>query len=296
MVTTVDHDAQGRVSGVTYMTTGDGADGHRRTIRAKAVVLSAGAIESARLLLMSRSSIYPDGIGNEYDIVGRHLQGHYYPMTYGRFREPVHDSFGPGVTIGTSDFNHGNEGVIGGAMIANDFVMPPILFWESALPPGLRRWGTGAKRFMRENFRHVSKVTGPVHEIPDPDCRVTLADITDRHGMPVARLSGATHSETVRTAQFIQDRSFDWLRAAGAVETWGKRPTRHMSAGQHQSGTCRMGNDPATSVTDSYGRVWGHDNLFVSDGSLHPTNGGFNPVLTIMALGFRNGEHIARSI
>jgi choline dehydrogenase-like flavoprotein len=55
-----------------------------------------------------------------------------------------------------------------------------------------------------------------------------------------------------------------------------------------------MGTDPSTSVTDPYGRVWGHDNLFVADASLHPTNGGFNPVLTILALAFRNGEHIAR--
>jgi choline dehydrogenase-like flavoprotein len=57
-----------------------------------------------------------------------------------------------------------------------------------------------------------------------------------------------------------------------------------------------MGVDPKTSVTDQWGRVWGHDNLFVSDGSLHPTNGGFNPVLTIMALAFRNAAHIGASI
>jgi choline dehydrogenase-like flavoprotein len=54
-----------------------------------------------------------------------------------------------------------------------------------------------------------------------------------------------------------------------------------------------MGNDPRTSVTDPYGRVWGHDNLFIADGSVHPTNGGYNPVLTIMALAFRAASHIA---
>jgi len=57
-----------------------------------------------------------------------------------------------------------------------------------------------------------------------------------------------------------------------------------------------MGSAPETSVTDQWGRVWGHDNLFVADGSLHPTNGGFNPVLTIMAMAFRNGEHIAAQL
>ena len=73
-------------------------------------------------------------------------------------------------------------------------------------------------------------------------------------------------------------------------------PVARLSGGQHQAGTCRMGTDPKESVTDSWGRVWGHDNLFVSDGSLHPTNGGFNPALTIMALALRNGQHIEKSL
>jgi choline dehydrogenase-like flavoprotein len=60
-----------------------------------------------------------------------------------------------------------------------------------------------------------------------------------------------------------------------------------MTGGQHQAGTARMGNDPKSSVTNAWGRVHGHDNLFVADGSLHVTNGGFNPVLTIMALAYR---------
>ena len=64
--------------------------------------------------------------------------------------------------------------------------------------------------------------------------------------------------------------------------------------GQHQAGTARMGADPATSVTDPHGRVHGHDNLWVMDGSVHVTNGGFNPVLTILALAYRSAEQLAR--
>ncbi|MBM2712968.1 hypothetical protein JQK88_17470 [Mesorhizobium caraganae] len=73
-------------------------------------------------------------------------------------------------------------------------------------------------------------------------------------------------------------------------------PSLQLSAGQHQAGTCRMGDRPDVSVTNAFGRVWGHENLFVCDGSLHPTNGGYNPVLTIMALAFRNATHIAKTI
>jgi choline dehydrogenase-like flavoprotein len=295
-VTRVDEDDRGRITGVTLVQPDGTGLPREHRLRAGAVVLSAGAIETARLLLLSRSARHPDGLGNAHDQVGRHLQGHYYPTAFGLFGEEVQDSRGPGVTIGTCDFNHGNDGVIGGALLADDFVMPPIIFWEQALPPELPRWGATAKAFMRDSYRHVTQVKGPVHEIPDPDCRVTLAAVRDSLGRPVARLSGTTHPETVRTASFILGKARLWLEASGARATWGAPQTRRLSAGQHQAGTCRMGTDPKTSVTDSYGRVWGHDNLFVCDAALHPTNGGYNPVLTIMAMAFRNADHIARSL
>ena len=88
---------------------------------------------------------------------------------------------------------------------------------------------------------------------------------------------------------------YDWLLAAGAIRVWGSPPKLGLSAGQHQAGTCRMGDDPRISVVDRWGRVHGHDNLFVADASVHVTNGGFNPVLTIMALAFRTAEHIAQT-
>jgi choline dehydrogenase-like flavoprotein len=67
-----------------------------------------------------------------------------------------------------------------------------------------------------------------------------------------------------------------------------------LSGGQHQAGTCRMSEDPRGDVTDAWRRVHGHENLFASDGSLHVTNSGFNPALTIMALAFRCAAHLAR--
>jgi choline dehydrogenase-like flavoprotein len=150
---------------------------------------------------------------------------------------------------------------------------------------------------MRHGYRHITAVKGPVHEIPNPESRVQLDPrVRDGFGLAVARLSGVAHEETVRTTRFMNGKAADWLRAAGARRTWSHDPVARLSAGQHQAGTCRMGTDPETSVTDKWGRVWGHDNLFVSDGSLHPTNGGFNPVLTIMALAFRNAANIAREL
>ena len=270
----------GRATGVTLID----ATGAAHTIAADVIVVAAAAIESARLLLHS-------GLGN--DSVGRNLQGHYYPGAIGRFPEVVWDGLGPGVTTSTSRWNHGNDGIIGGGMLADEFIPLPIMVFKGRLPPGLPRWGEAPKRWMRENYHYVTDIKGPVQEIPSPDARVTLdPNIRDKWGAPVARLSGATHPETVRTAAFMLGKAREWLEAAGAIEIWGGAPGRGLSGGQHQAGTCRMGDDPATSAVDRHCRVHGHDNLYVGDGSVHVTNGGYNPFLTIMALAYRTADHI----
>ena len=84
------------------------------------------------------------------------------------------------------------------------------------------------------------------------------------------------------------------VHAAGARRIWSPPYSLEVQAGQHQAGTCRMGNDPAGSVTDPWGRVHGHDNLWIMDASVLVTNGGFNPVLTIMALALRSARRLAR--
>jgi choline dehydrogenase-like flavoprotein len=211
--------------------------------------------------------------------------------------EPTYDGNGPGVSIATCQFNHGNPGVIGGGMLANEFIRIPAMFWRTNLPPDLPKWGLVNKHYMRENYTRFVRLASPVQEIPSPDCRVCVDPaVRDKYGIPVARLSGASHAETVRTADFIRAKAVQWLKASGAIRVWSYPSGMHMTAGQHQAGTCRMGNDPHTSVTDSWGRVHGHDNLYVVDASLHVTNGGFNPVLTIMALAFRCAAHITQTM
>jgi choline dehydrogenase-like flavoprotein len=292
----IETDEQGHVTGVCYLDNITG-ETRRQKARARVVIVSAGAIESARLLLNSHCPLHPAGLGNEYDQVGRNLQGHLYPRAYGISPTRVFDGIGPGVTIATTQFNHNNPGIIGGGMLADDFIKPPIDFWYDSLPPDLPRWGSDNKRFMRENYTRVMHVRGPVQDIPNPEGRVTVdATVRDKWGIPVARLSGTTHPATVEAAEFMRARGEEWLRASGCEKVWSTQPGLILSGRQHQAGTCRMGTDPRSSVTDEWGRVHNHDNLFVVDGSLHVTNGGFNPVLTIMALAFRSAEYIARVI
>jgi len=291
----VETDSRGRPAGVSFLREEDGRP-RRRLAAAKVVIVAGGAIESARLLLNSHSKHHPRGLGNAHDQVGRNLQGHLYPRAYGLAPEPVFSGVGPGVTVATTQFNHGNPGIVGGGMLADDFIKPPIDFWYDSLPPGLPRWGLANKRFMRDNYIRVLHVRGPVQDVPSPDARVTIdPGVRDRWDLPVARLSGTTHSATVQAAEFLRARGEEWLRASGCDVVWSAQPGLVLSAGQHQAGTCRMGRDPRVSVADEWGRVHGHDGLFVIDGSLQVTNGGFNPVLTIMALAFRCAEHVAHA-
>ena len=282
-------DDGGRVIGVTMIDN----EGQSVDVTAEVVVLSCGAVETARLLLNSKTAQEPNGIGNNSDQVGRHLQGHYYPGAVGLFDDVMWDGVGPGATIATCEFNHDNDGIVGGGMLCDEDILLPIIFWKRALPPDVPKWGQANKDLMRENYKRVSDVKGPVQEIPHPDGRVTIdPTVRDKYGIPVAHLAGMTHPETVRTATFMRDRAFEWMEAAGAVKVWGDEQVLRLSGGQHQAGTCRMGDDPATSVVDKWCKVHGHDNLFVADGSVHVTNGGFNPVETIMALAWRTAEGI----
>lgn len=289
----IETDPQGKVTGVELVASVNNQS-VEQTIRARQVIVSAGAIESARLLLNSAASAHPQGLGNQHDQVGRHLQGHIYTGALGLFDEEIEECNGPGVSLSTCDFNHGNPGILGGGMLANEFTKLPIIFWRGALPPGLSRWGAANKAYMREAYRRTLHVMGPVQEIPTPDMRVTVdPQVKDHFGVPVARLRGVYHAANLPVADFMRARAEEWMWASGAKQVWSSPNVPRLSGGQHQAGTCRMGNDPRTSVTDQWGRVHGHDNLYVVDGSLHVTNGGFNPVLTIMALAFRCAEHIA---
>ena len=293
MTERIETNSSGQATGVTYLLDKNGSLTRKRA-EAPIIVVSAGAVESARLLLNSSSTHHPNGIGNENDLVGRNLQGHLYPGAQAVFEEEILEGQGPGVSISLTQFNHGNAGIIGGGMLSDEFIKLPIIFWHRSLPPDIPRWGQANKDWMRHGYKRTLQIMGPVQDIPNPEGRVTIdTKVRDRFGLPVARLSGTTHGESVRTAEFMREKAIKWLEAAGAEKIWSYPQGLGLSGGQHQAGTCRMGDDPKTSVTDKWGRVHGHDNLFVIDGSLNVTNGGFNPVLTIMALAFRSADYLA---
>ncbi len=283
-------DDRGRATGVAYF------DERGRLLfqPADLVVVSSAAVESARLLLNSKSRLFPNGLGNRCDQVGRNFQGHTYTGSTGLFDYDVYDDLGPGAGIAISDYNHGNPGLRGGAMLANEFIRLPIQFLDR-LPPGTPRWGLDHKRAMREMYRRTLVVMGPTQDMPMETNRVTLDPaVKDRFGIPVARLQGDRHPHTLEIARAMALKAQAWVKEAGAVRTWVSMPARGISGGQHQAGTCRMGNDPKGSVVNRWCQIHDVDNVFVVDGSVHVNNGGFNPALTIMAIAYHASDHIVR--
>ena len=281
---------QGRATGVEYFD-----EKNRRQIQtADVVVLAASATETPRLLLNSTSKLFPNGAGNNNDWVGRNLQGHAYTGALGLFEEEVYDDVGPGACLAICDFNHDNPGLVGGGLLANEFIRMPYLF-TGIRPPGAKGWGLEHKKFQKKYFKHHAQAVGPIQEMPMFDARVQVdPDVKDYWGMPVARLSGHRHPYDLELTDFLSRKAEMWMKECGAIQTWRHQPGISLSGGQHQAGTCRMGDDPKTSVTNKYGQVWDIDNLFIADASLHVTNGGFNPALTILALGYWVGDYIAK--
>lgn len=101
------------------------------------------------------------------------------------------------------------------------------------------------------------------------------------------------HPDDLAMARYLQDRGVESMQAAGALEVW-KEPVAESNGGPHLLGTARMGNDPQTSVVDKYHRSHDVRNLFVCDGSSFVTSGRGQPTMTIQALAFRAGDHIAQ--
>ena len=283
----IEADGTGRATGVV-LALADGTPG-RRTIRAGHVVLAAGAIESARLLLDS-------GLGT--DQVGRHLQGHAYGGATALFEDEVVDLRGPGPDVSTERYRHGNPGVIGGGILADEFVPTPAAAQRYLREAGLVPVGAqaGSPELERAMLR-LGRVVGPIQEVTTASSRIRLhPSRRDRLGRSLAVLEGSLHPEDLRGRDMLSQRAAEWLTAAGAARVVPAPPITGpipISNGQHQAGTLRMGEDPATSATDPHGRLWGHPNVLVADASVHVTNGGANPVLTVLSLALRHSELLA---
>ncbi|MDP9364137.1 MAG: GMC family oxidoreductase [Chloroflexota bacterium] len=284
-------DEHGRAKSAVY----EDADGNLLEQEADVFILACGAIESARLLLLSRSGRFPSGLANGSDLVGRNLTLHEYSAAIGVFEDPIYAWAGGGyVAVSSFEFyEHAEErGFVGGCHIAAAGVGIPLpINWSL---PDRPLWGAEAKRIDREAYNHSFAVGVVVHDMPQHDNRVELDDrVTDAWSLPAGRITHKPHPNDLAQGNWVIDRNAEILEAAGAKRTYRVYIDRITGNCSHQHGTTRMGNDPASSVVNKECQAHEVDNLYVVDGGPFPTATGANPTLTIMANAWRVADGIA---
>jgi choline dehydrogenase-like flavoprotein len=290
----VEVDKRGRVTGVTYF------DSAKREVmqRAKAVVLCANGAETPRLLLMSTSSQFPNGLANSSGLVGKYIMFNGGTFSGGLFEHEVNGYRGVVVTRVIQDFYEldAKLGMVGGGGMDMRFDVYPMSFAIFGLGLDAPTWGADYKRMLREYFNRTAYVFGHTTSLPVESNSISLdPELKDAWGMPAIRLTFKDHPNDLKVYQFFLDRSLELLDAAGATKRWGYPSDAVSLPAVHLLGTCRMGDDPRTSVVNKFHRAHDVPNLFLVDGSSFVTGGRGQPTMTIQALAFRAAEHMAAS-
>lgn len=294
-VSHLDTDETGRVSEVLYWD----QTGKQITQRAKAVVLSANGAETPRLLFMSESSRFPDGLGNSSGMVGKNLMFNGYSQVVGMFDAPVHAYKSIPATRVVHDFWTLDEslGFFGGGGIDSRHPFGGNLI-STALNGGMfggASWGSGYKEDLQRLFTHSCSFDGHTTSLPLSSNNVTLdPNVKDVWGRPAIRVTYKDHPDDVATMKFFTERSLELMDAAGATQMEGYYDDVTPWT-QHLLGTCRMGDDPDTSVVDRYNRSHDVQNLFMCDGSSMVSSSRGQPTITIMALAFRAADNIIQA-
>ena len=282
MVSRIHHDKKrNRVTGVSYVD----AKGEEHFQKAKAVIVSGYAIETPRLLLNSACEGYENGLANSSDTVGRYLMAQIGNVVLGRFEEPVRMYKAPPAHALTEEFYETDPKRDFARGFAIQTVGPLPIAFAKQMMAARGNWGWGMRRIMMD-YNHWSSF-GLLGEIlPWADNRVTLADEKDQFGLPVAHVNFALHENDEKLRDFGRKKTEEVMWAAGAQEVVQEARFAHLV------GAARMGNDPAKSVVDAFGRTHDIANLFICDGSILPTQGSANPGLTIQALAARTADYL----
>ena len=282
MVGQVQTSADGRrATGVRYH-----REGEWRVQKARNVVVSGYAIETPRLLLNSATPQHLQGLGNSSGLVGTHLTTHSGPGVWAKFDEEVRWNKGPPNMAVTEHWNYTDEGKDFHGGYAFMSQGPLARGWAQTLATSRGLWGADLQRAMGD-YNHTAGFV-PVGETePRPQNVVTVvADEKDQYGLPIPKVTFGYSDNDRRLQKHALKFMGEMLEAAGGRDLWTNDDTSHIM------GTCRMGEDPTTSVVNGDGRSWDVPNLWVCDGSLFPTTGGVNPSLTIQALALRIADRI----
>jgi choline dehydrogenase-like flavoprotein len=300
-------DGSGKVTAVSYI---DKDTRTERQLRCRTVVVAGGACETARLLLNSRSSRHPDGLGNSSGAIGRHLtdtvgfaMGASIPGLRGL---PRHDSDGMGGMHvympwwlwdrqKDAGFPRGYHIEIGGG-----FNMPNVGSFHGACSR-LEGYGSKLKNEIREEYGSFVNLSGRGEMIPNADTYCDIdPHVVDRFGIPVLRFHFKWSDHELKMQQHMEQTFAEILDTMGGKPVRSPRPPEDkISIGGmiiHELGTVRMGDDPKTSPLNKYCQSHDVKNLFIADAAPFVSNPDKNPTLTICAMAWRTAEYMAEEM
>jgi choline dehydrogenase-like flavoprotein len=250
---------------------------------AQTVILAGAPIQNARLLLASAEG----GLGNRSGMVGRGFAMHLLATGHALFAEETacHMGVSAALAMSLDDYAKHRDGPFGSVFWGLGPAMKPNdLLGLANTRPDIS--GDPLHRFMRRAARHLGTVNAIIETVPRPENRIRLSARKDGHGVPLPHLEHALDQDALALFPWANERARRLLEAAGAAEVWVAQRPGHA----HVSGGTVMGNDPTTSVCDSFGRVHEVRDLLVAGAGLLPTIGALSPTFTLLALAERTAD------
>ncbi|HUB03263.1 MAG TPA: GMC family oxidoreductase [Terriglobales bacterium] len=284
--TRIEHGANGRVNAVLYRD----SQGKEQRQKARAVCVAGNAIETARLLLLSESAKFPQGLANSSGQVGRNYCHQITGFVWAIMDKPVYSWRGATIAgvIEDEAIHDTRRGFAGGyriELVTLDLPTLPLV----GLPYG---WGRDFASIM-EGYRNLTGMFINGEDLPRAGNRITLnANVKDAFGVPVANVHVDEHANDRAMRAHAKTRMKNMFEGIGAMRVViGPVPPA-----THNLGTARMSANARDGVTNAWGQTHDISNLFISDGSGITTPGSANPTLTIVALALRQAEYIARQM
>jgi len=282
MAIRINHDERGQVVSVVYAD----QDGILREQKARAVCVACNVVETTRLLLLSESSLFPDGLANSSGHLGKNYMRHLAEGVRAVMPGPVNQHRGARQAGFIRD-EHTHDPVRG---FAGGYLME-LSGASAASFSRYAGWGGDAQRWM-ENFSYGAGLFLCGEDPPQENNRISLHPTDkDELGLPIPVLEYSHHPNTKTMMRHAVAQGRELYSALGATDI--RDSSNRPGGGCHNMGVARMSTDPSDGVTDRWGQAHDIPNLFISDGSVFSTSGAPNPTLTIVALAIRQADYIA---
>jgi choline dehydrogenase-like flavoprotein len=272
----------GQAKGVLYF---DKA-GNINELKAKVVVVCCNGVGTPRLLLNSKSSLFPNGLANSNGVVGKYFMIHPAIFAHGVFHDELDSHLGAyGTALMSQEFYEtrpGNNYVRGFSIHVNRTFGP---FSQSIGLP----WGTQHHDSFKNTFPHRAAITSYIDDLPEEHNRVELSEeMTDDNDIAAAKITYALGENSEKLLAQAKAKTVEALEASGAKQVI----FLPIPNGGHLMGSARMGLDPQKSVVNANNQAHDVKNLFIVDGSSFATAASINPTSTIMALALRAADKI----